>query len=284
MNRLLTYLCIGILVQYILAVVLIQIFPAETAKEKGIRLEHRYKYRDAILAYTNAIEEDESDAESFYLRGRCNSLLNLNDQALADINHAIELDTKNPLAYLELAEHYFRRKMIPEAEENLSIVFEMDSEIADAYFLRAQLNYGKAKLHYYHIIKYDLSKRVHFIDQAIQDYDKVISYKPFDLNSHRFKADMYISKKDFDQAIKIYSYILDNPEPFHIKNDNSILLSLARIYKEKGDLKTAIQLLEEEVQSNPQVFTAKRLTEYYEENGQTEKAKETKEYMYSLIE
>lgn len=279
MNRLFIYLCLGILVQYLLAMVLIQIFPLDTAKEKAIRLALRNKYRDAISAYTTAIEEDKNDAESFYLRGKCYSLLNLNDQALADFNQAIELDSKNPLAYLELAEHYYRRKMITEAEKVLQNVFELAPDMAEAYFLRGRMNNERVGLFYFRRMKFEGNEKLKYIEQSVNDFDQVISLQPKHLLAHKFRADMYFSKGDFQQAIDSYTTILEQFKPNELKY-MSIYMYRGWVYKEMGDCENAVINFDQEMELKFNELSAKFLIECYEKLGRSDKVKE----IHSIIE
>lgn len=82
--------------------------PVETAKErfvKGIKFEEQKKYREAIEAYTGAIELDPQYTDAYIKRGKANFALDPTEafKSRDDFTAAIEIDPKNADAYYERA-------------------------------------------------------------------------------------------------------------------------------------------------------------------------------------
>lgn len=77
--------------------------PEHTNFQEGEALYQQKKFREAIMAFTMAIESSPKDAEIYYQRAMAFCHLNNLGEALEDLNQAVKHDPKNPFRYASRA-------------------------------------------------------------------------------------------------------------------------------------------------------------------------------------
>lgn len=164
----------------------------------------------AIRDFTSAIDLEPKDVEAFVLRGT--SYLSLNDttKGIADIDKAIQFDSKNIQLLM------FKAKMLSgytnELDKSVEIyskVISIQPDYVDAYKERANIFKSQQK--------YDL---------AIKEYSTIAAQFSKDTAPHIAIAEIYVANNNLNEAIKAYSKAIDlAPEP-------DLLLKRAGLYRD----------------------------------------------------
>lgn len=156
----------------------------------GILEDNEGNYDDAIKYFDKAIEvfslSDEGNLKyAFALRGYIfiHKLMASQD-AIADLNKAIELDPEYSTAYLLRGSTYLLTGNYERALIDFNKVIELDPEYSVAY-----LNRG---------IVY---KRMGAFESAIEDYDKAIELNPEYHLAYINRGKLYYILRDYEQAI-----------------------------------------------------------------------------------
>ena len=160
-------------------------------RNRGRLASERGDYKDAIVDYGIAIDQNPNDAESYYLRGLAQNELGELEEAIVDFDHTLRLDPEYKDAY------YWRGCMkgslerYEEAIVDFDHAIRLDSEYKDAYYWR-----GRAK---YYLERYE---------EAIVDFDHALRLDPEYKNAYywRGRAKYYLKRYeeaivDFDEAI-----------------------------------------------------------------------------------
>jgi tetratricopeptide (TPR) repeat protein len=113
--------------------------------------------------------------------------------------------------------------------------------------------------------------------RAIEQYEKIISLDPKDLESHVFLASLYRVERDSVKAEKVLKAALEI-DP----NSEEALTNLAELYSALGDTNGAIETLSRAAQAHPRSRILARLGAAYQQANQSEKAVETLEKAVQL--
>ena len=125
--------------------------------DEGYRQYEDGNYEEAIKQYSLAISADPQNAEFYYHRGVCNSLLKQNEQAIDDYDKAISIEEDYQEAYFERAYSYYVLDKNQEALIDYDRSIELRPDYGPAF-----LNRGS--------VKYDLDD----LDGACQDWRKAL--------------------------------------------------------------------------------------------------------------
>jgi tetratricopeptide (TPR) repeat protein len=164
-------------------------------------------YDKAIADYNTVLTIDPKNHLQYYRRGFAYNSQKLYDLAIQDISKAIELNTKDPSAYLIGRSGIYKTKG--------------DTTSAVADFNEAVRITGKAST---------VSSRGWFFlrlkwyDKALQDFEKAIEMDPKTWGAFTGKAELFIKKFQYDQAMAEYEKV--------VKGDPTY----STIYYYKGDL------------------------------------------------
>lgn len=161
--------------------------------DKGVAFQQSNNHRDAIEAYTKAIELRPKLPAAYSNRGVAYAILGNYQQAINDFDKAIELYPKYEEAYYNRGLTYISLGNQQQAINDYSIAIKLNSKYAKAYVNRG-IAYG------------DLGKQ----QKAISDYNKAIKLNPNDAKSY-FSRGLAYSKSenqrqainDYDKAIKL---------------------------------------------------------------------------------
>lgn len=103
---------------------------------KGFSAEDTGRHKEAVEAYTKAIELNPAYLEAYHNRGVANYKLGKNQKAIDDLSRAIELDPKHPRAYYNRAIVLGALRRYKEAVDDGTMAISLDSSNADAYLNR----------------------------------------------------------------------------------------------------------------------------------------------------
>ncbi|XP_002169066.2 E3 ubiquitin-protein ligase CHIP isoform X1 [Hydra vulgaris] len=97
-------------------------------KEQGNRLFAARSYDDAIGCYTKAIIKDPSAGSYYTNRALCYLKLKKWKLAIADSQHAIDIDPKNVKAHFFIGQAYMENNSFDEAITNFQIAYDLAKE------------------------------------------------------------------------------------------------------------------------------------------------------------
>jgi tetratricopeptide (TPR) repeat protein len=165
--------------------------------QRGWEEAEKGNYQGAIRYFTEAIDLNPMDAESYYGRGIAYSHEGQYDRAISDYTKALEINPKDARAYCNRGNVYCRKGEYDRAISDYTKALETNPRGTEAYYNRG--------------ITWSI-KGQH--DQAISDFRKALEINP---NNPRY-VDAYVNqeiayyeeKSQYDQAISDYTEVLDN--------------------------------------------------------------------------
>lgn len=134
--------------------------------------------------FRRAIEIDQRMA--YHVRGPLHLLLKENERALADLGRAIQLNPREPTAYLTRANLLMTEPM-PKVEEGLN-----DCDRAIGLSPRDPLAYRLRALG--HVLKKDY-------EAALADCNRALELDPEDVQAYTLRAEAHLARKDMKQVI-----------------------------------------------------------------------------------
>jgi tetratricopeptide (TPR) repeat protein len=192
------------------------------------------------------------------------------DQAIADLNKALQLDPKSALAFSDRASIYRAKGDLDRtiADYDAAIAAQPKFAIAflgrgEAYqtkndLHRAIADYGKAlELDHKLVAAYDNRARAYRaggdLDNALADFDEAIKLEPRSALVHVDRGAVYQAKGDLDRAIADYDEAIELDPKYA-----NAFLNGATVYLEKRDFERAKENLEAALKLNPQLGSAKK--------------------------
>ncbi len=185
---------------------------------QGQKQETEGRFDSAVLSYSYAIKKDPNNAMAYQDRALVYSKLNKTNEAMADIDKAIELEHKNWNFYYTRATFFEKQEMYNQAiTDYTTYVTKADkkasttnntvkgvaaSQPATPYYLGY---WGRGKCYLY------TKKR----SEAIEDFSQSIKYNPADINLYSWRADCYFQEKNYSSAMKDYEVFVEkNPKNY----------------------------------------------------------------------
>jgi len=113
--------------------------PPSTAADyyqRGVRQARRGHFREAIAAYTQAIQLNPTFADAFNQRGFVHSKLHDYSAAFADFGHALELDSNLSSVYYYRGLTRFHLGYVEAAIDDYSMAIRLDPHHGQAYYYR----------------------------------------------------------------------------------------------------------------------------------------------------
>lgn len=109
---------------------------AEKYLDAGYEKYEEEDYKGAILDFKKAISYEKDNAEAYYLRGVCYSLLGEKKSAISDLDKATEINTDYAEAYYEKGYIYLSDQNAEKAIEEFDKVIKLKPDFAEAYVSR----------------------------------------------------------------------------------------------------------------------------------------------------
>lgn len=107
--------------------------------QNGITKQKQLNFEGAIIDYNKAIEEDNTNEDTYFNRGSCELALKDFKSALTDFNKTIEIDPQYVKAYYSRATVYVSRQEYTKALPDLDKTIELDQTTPNALTLRGQI-------------------------------------------------------------------------------------------------------------------------------------------------
>jgi tetratricopeptide (TPR) repeat protein len=151
------------------------------------------------------------------------------DKALADLNHAVEIDPTVPESYINRAYVLNAKGDSDRALADLAHAIQLNPKSPDAYGIRCGLYKGKAEY-----------------DRAIADCDREVELAPKSSVAYSDRCLLYLSKKDFEKAIADCNRFVElGPK------DSEAYAVRCKVYTQKGDYDLAMADCNKAIELNP---------------------------------
>lgn len=196
----------------------------------------------------DVLQRNPNDIEGHILLSSVRFGQNQKDEALAELNRAIELDPKRSQSYLSLARFYVVTKDLAKAEEVFKKAISVDPGSALAH-----TEYGKYLV------------QTNRMSEAEAELKKAVEVAPGDRLSKITLASFYLANKQLDEAEEIYKALADLE-----KDRPETQAILADFYSSINRTDDAARILQDIVAKSPDYVQARyRLAEILMTRGDT---------------
>ena len=192
------------------------------------------------------------------------------DRAIADLDKALQLDPRSPLALSDRASIYRARGDLDRTIADYGAVIAALPKSAAAFLGRGEAyqtkndldraiaDYGKAlELDHKLVAAYDNRAKAYRaagdLDKALADFDEAMKIEPRSAPAHVDRGAVYHAKGDLDRAIADYDEAIELDPKYA-----NAFLNRAIAYREKRDFERAKENLEAALKLNPQLGSAKK--------------------------
>ncbi len=149
-------------------------------------------FKAAINAYTFAIYNDLRNVRLYVLRGYSYSESGMHREAIADCNHAIELQPDNPANYLARGKCFHKMGNLGRALEDYSLAIKMNPDDPRFRSIRGGLLFERDRYR-----------------EAIADYTKAIELDPNTIGYYFSRGNCYDSLGDYPRAVEDFTRTID---------------------------------------------------------------------------
>jgi tetratricopeptide (TPR) repeat protein len=157
--------------------------------------------------------------------------------AVEEYKAALNADPNSPQLYDGLADLYFRTGRVHDAETTARELLKTAPNDIDAHKLLGRIYLRQ--LGEQQNAPSSSSPSGNTLDQAIAEYEKLIALQPKDVEGHMVLGQLYTVKHDQQKAEQQFK-IAQDIEP----ESEEVILNLARVYVEAGDIDRAAKLIE----------------------------------------
>jgi tetratricopeptide (TPR) repeat protein len=187
-------------------------------KERGNCYYRQKEYSKALQDYYSyaGLETNINDVNYYYRRGYCENESEMYNEAVVSLKKCVEIDSKYPDGYAELAYAYYKLKMNNEALDNYRTASLLDNEYAIPIF-------GMADVYYSNLKNYD---------SAIIYYEKALVLSPQDKSGLYHLGWCYNDKEMYSDAIRVLEKLMTIDNSY---DDGKIELGYAYYKKERYD-------------------------------------------------
>lgn len=183
------------------------------------------------------------------------------NEVIAKVNEAIEIDPRRTETYLSLSRYYVSREKPAEAEAAILKGISMDPSRAVGY-----IEYGRF-----------LSYANRNAD-AEAAFNNAIAAEPVNIEAHEAIAELFVSTKQYEKAEAVYKNLVAIQE-----NSPESRLELAGFYTAAGREPEAIEVLRQIVSDSPDYVRARyRLGQIYLEQKDVAKVKEQLDALFAI--
>jgi len=185
---------------------------------QGVAFHNKNKYRQAIQAYSEAINLNPNHVNAYINRGGCKFNLGMYKEAVKDYDKVIGLNPNSAEAYNNRGECKKKLRLYRGAFIDFDKAIGINPNYAKAYY-----NRGECK------------KKLRLYKGAIMDYDKAIELNPISLNS-------YYGRLGCNKKLGYNLKVIEDYDRIIILNPNN-----GRLYYNRGDTKKEIGLYKEAI-------------------------------------
>jgi len=196
--------------------------------------QRNFVWKDEFTLWDDAVHKSPKKARPYNNRGAVYKNKGLIDQALVDLNKALELDPTIAQAYSNRGAMYENKGLLDLALTDLNKAIELKPDYANAYNNRGV---------YY--------KDVNHLDQALLDFNKAIELEPYHPDAHNNRASIYGMKGLWDKALLDVNKAIELKPSFSEAYNNRGI-----VYKNKGLLNEALLDFNNAIKLNPDLASA----------------------------
>jgi tetratricopeptide (TPR) repeat protein/beta-lactamase regulating signal transducer with metallopeptidase domain len=180
------------------------------------------------LSHKEAIVNNAQAADAYISRGVSNFKKGQIDDAISDINKAIELNPEDAAAYFNRGNAFYEKGQIEKAVSDYTKAIEKNPRYTNAYFSRG----------YVYLTTGEYSK-------AISDYNTVIDIHPDNAHAYNYRGCGYFAQEEYQEAIDDFSKAIAL-DPGYIdayRNRGYIYYDIKKMYRSAiEDYSKAIEL------------------------------------------
>jgi tetratricopeptide (TPR) repeat protein len=169
---------------------------AESYYSRGTTYSQKGQYDQAISDYTKALEINPMDAKAYYNRGIACCRKGQCDEAISDFSKALEINPRDAEAYYNRGITRCRKGQHDQAISDFKRAFEINSN--NPTYLVAYVE---------HEIAYYEDKGQY--DQAISDYTKALEINPMDAKAYIKRGRTYYLKGEYDKSRQDFEKALE---------------------------------------------------------------------------
>jgi tetratricopeptide (TPR) repeat protein len=170
---------------------------ARMYRERGIIHQNLDLYQQALADLDRAIELEPQVSRAYAFRGSAYSHLKKYQQALVDFDRAIELNPSSLRAHISRGNAYYMLRDYARAIADYSRAIELDPKLVGPYVNRGNTYYGMKDY-----------------PRALADYNHVIELDPTYAGAYQNRGIVYDQIKDYQQALADYNHAIElDPKP-----------------------------------------------------------------------
>lgn len=180
--------------------------------KKAMECYKQQNFEDAIASFESILNNDENNPHILNNIGLCYAKLALDDKAEEYYLKALSIDSKLVETYINLADIYFKNRVIPQCISLLenAVTFIPDNIALKHYLARV----------YIEDIRYDL---------AIDQLSEILDISPKNNDAYWDLGNIHYELGDYDSAISCYEQLLESID------DNSIMYYQTALAYEAND-------------------------------------------------
>ena len=206
----------------------------------------RGEHDKAIEDYNRAMELNQRDPMAYILRGSSYAAKGEQDNTIEDYNRAIALDPREPVAYLRRASSYRAKRQFEKEIEDYNRVLQMKPDRATVY--QAYLSRGN-----FYANKGEQ-------DRAIEDYNKAITLNPKNPTAYILRGCSYDMKHEYEKGIEDLKKAIALEDPHTYKTLSRVHYNYGNYLKKKGQYDMAVKEYSAAIvltPSNPHLYTGR---------------------------
>ncbi|MBN1533577.1 MAG: tetratricopeptide repeat protein [Spirochaetes bacterium] len=109
--------------------------------DRGVIRKNRKAYEEAVADFDKAIELDATFAKAYINRGNCHMAQRRYDRAIEDYDRAIAVEPSSAVAHYNRGNGYLKKRMLRKADEDFARAAEIDPGFYRTHYNRAYI-YG----------------------------------------------------------------------------------------------------------------------------------------------
>jgi len=191
-------------------------------------------WKDSITLWDDALKNYSKNPIAYNNRGNAYADKGLYDQAISDLNKAIEIDPRFPLAFNNRGNAYVGKGLYDQGISDFNKAIEIDPRFAKAYNNRGNAYVGKG-----------------LYDQAISDLNKAIEINPRFALAYNNRGNAYVGKGLYDQALSDFNKAIEINSRFAQAYNNR-----GNAYADKGLYDEALSNFNKAIEINPRFAQA----------------------------
>jgi tetratricopeptide (TPR) repeat protein len=241
---------------------------AEASAKEGLEFVARGRYREAITAFTRAIESRPAVAEEYYYRGLAYGHVQEHQRAVDDFSKSLDLGGDSAVvygnrgyAYAGLNRHEqaiqdFNRALELKPDYAAALVSRGRSYAATSQFKRAVIDYDKALelqpgLGAAHRSRGTAYAALGSFDLAMKDLARAIELEPNAPGNYLDRGNVYLAQQQQEKAISDYGRAIQLKPDYAAAHQQ-----LARAYIQVGDFTKALDSYSRLIELEPGLATA----------------------------